>query len=76
METLSNELKGICSLMPETAFEKLETFHFLMSREVLKHKSEHFERTDVHFDVDGLCETYKCSIDGCLYDVKIAVRRS
>ena len=50
------------------------TFCLMFSQEVMKSCSPHFERIDVHYEVAGLKETYKCVLDGRLYDVHIKAR--
>jgi hypothetical protein len=37
--------------------------------------SEHFKRTDLHFDAEGLHAVYDCDLDGRKYDVFIKALR-
>lgn len=58
-----------------TELKNAETHCCDFSMEVLKHKSEHFEKLDLYFEADGLVAVYKCDIDDKLYTVKITPQK-
>jgi hypothetical protein len=55
--------------------KKGATFCLDLSVEILKGHSEHFEKVDSHYEIDGLLCTYKCKVDGRKYFVKITPER-
>lgn len=59
--------------MPD--LKSIETFCMKLSSEVFREKTEHFERIDGHFDVDGLIAKYKCNLDNRIYSIKITASK-
>ena len=51
--------------------ESITTYSHILSVEVLKNFSDHFTRTELYFEADGLVAKYHCSIDNRIYRVKI-----
>jgi hypothetical protein len=70
MESLLKSFTEIPALLKKAA-----TYCLDLSVEILKGYSEHFEKVDVHYEIDGLLCTYKCKIDGRKYYVKITPER-
>jgi hypothetical protein len=66
-------LKELARCLSESfsVIEKAKTYCTAFSLEVLKQRTEHFQKIDVHFDADGLVAIYKCNIDSRTYTVKV-----
>jgi len=68
---LASPLDGLIESMTKMLDKNLETHCFEFVRANMVTDTEHFKRTDLHFEADGLHAIYKCNIDGRKYDVCI-----
>jgi hypothetical protein len=68
MDPIGEALKDLVQI-PD-ALRKAETHCFDLSRELLK-DSEHFKKTECHFEAGSLVNTYLCSLDNRSYTVTV-----
>lgn len=54
-----------------TILKNAETHCMILSCEIMKASSDHFNRTESHFEDGSLINTYYCNIDNRNYIVKI-----
>ena len=72
MMSLSHGAKvseGVPILKP--VLKSATTYCFELGWELLKPKSDHFTRTAVNYEAEGLLVRYHCSIDSRTYTVRI-----